>query len=143
MKTGPRLVSTKVSTGMDRPSRFGSRRKALEILNSGRAYNKMKEIIKAQQGNIFDPENIKIGKFKYDVKTNKSGIVMKIDNKLISRIARIAGAPLNKSAGIYLHKHVGNKVKKHSILFTIYSESRQKLSFAKEVLKNANGFIIK
>ena len=119
------------------------KKKALEILDSGLAYNKMKEIIKAQQGNIFDPKHIKIGKFKYDVKTNKSGIVIKIDNKMISRIARIAGAPLNKSAGIYLHKHVGNKVKRGNTLFTIYSESRQKLSFAKEVLKNVKVFNIK
>ncbi len=120
-----------------------SKNKALGILNSGKAYNKMKEIIKAQQGNIFDPEAIKIGKFKYNVKANKTGIVKKIDNRAISRIARIAGAPLNKDAGIYLYKHVGNKVKKQDKLFTIYSKSRQKLNFAKEALKNTNGFVVK
>jgi len=117
--------------------------KALEILNSGKAYNKMKEIIKAQQGHILNPEKIKIGKFKYDFKANKNGIIAKIDNKIISRIARIAGAPVNKGAGIYLYNHVENKVKKHDKLFTIYSESKQKLNFAKDFLKNANPFIIK
>ena len=117
--------------------------KALEILNSGKAYKKMKEIIKSQQGNIFNPENIKIGRLKYFVKANKKGVIKKICNKTISRIARITGAPLNKGAGIYLHKHVGNKVKKGEKLFTIYSESRQKLNFAKETLKNTNDFTIK
>ena len=117
--------------------------KALDILDSKLAYAKMKEIIKAQQGHVFDPEHIKIGNFKYDLKANKSGTVTKIDNRAISRIARIAGAPLNKGAGIYLYNHVGDKVKKHNKLFTIYSESRQKLEFAKESLKNANPFIVK
>ena len=117
--------------------------KAVELLDSGRAYKKMKEIIKAQQGSIFNPEKIKIGKFKYDVKANKSGTVKKIDNRTIARVARVAGAPLNKGAGIYLHKHAGNKVKKGHNLFTIYSESRQKLDFAKEILKTANAFIVK
>ena len=120
-----------------------SKTKVLEILNSGLAYKKMKELIKAQQGNIFDPEKIKIGKFKYNVVASKTGIVKRIDNKTISRIARIAGAPLNKGAGIYLHKHVGNKVKKEDKLFTLYSESRQKLNFAREFLKNTNPFLVK
>ena len=117
--------------------------KAADILNSGLAYDKMKEIIKAQQGSIFNPEKIKIGKFKYEVKAVKSGTVNKIDNRAISRIARVAGAPLNKGAGIYLHKHIKNKVKKGHKLFTIYSESRQKLDFAKEILKTTNAFIVK
>ena len=119
------------------------KKKILEILNSGKAYSKMKEIIKAQQGNIFDPKQIKIGKFKYDVKSNKNGIITKIDNRIISRIARIAGAPLDKGAGIYLHKHVRSNVKKNDKLFTIYSESGQKLNFAKESVKNTNPLIVK
>ena len=117
--------------------------KTMEILDSGKAYNKMKEIIKAQQGNVFEPGKIKIGRFRYDVLANKSGIVKRIDNRTISRIARIAGAPLNKGSGIYLYKHINNKVKKEEKLFTIYSESRQKMDFAKEALKITNGFVVK
>jgi AMP phosphorylase len=117
--------------------------KTLEILKSGKAYNKMKEIIKAQQGSIFNPEKIKIGKFKYDIRANKPGTVKKIDNRAISKIARVAGAPLDKGAGIYLHKHVKNKVKKGDKLFTIYSENRQKLVFAKDVLKYTKAFVVK
>jgi AMP phosphorylase len=117
--------------------------RALELLNSGKAYKKMKEIIKAQQGSIFNPGQIKLGKFKYDVVANKTGTVKKIDNRTISRIARIAGAPLNKGTGIYLYHHVGSKVKKKHRLFTIYSRSRQKLDFAREALKKTNGFVIK
>lgn len=119
------------------------KRKTLEILNSGKAYYKMEEIIKAQQGNVFEPGKIKLGKFKHDVLANNSGIVKIINNRTISRIARIAGAPLNKGSGIYLYKHVNSKVKKAGKLYTIYSESRQKLEFTKEALKISNGFVVK
>ncbi len=121
----------------------GGKSKAMGILASGRAYSKMKEIIKAQEGNIFEPHKIRIGKFRYDVKSAKRGAIAKISNKSISRIARIAGAPSNKGAGIYLYCHVGEKVKSGDKLFTIYSESRQKLDFAKEALKSEQAFIVK
>jgi len=118
------------------------KKKALEILNSGRAYKKMVEIIKAQQGRITKPEQIKIGKFKFDVKSGKKGVVKHISNSIVSKIARIAGAPVHKGAGIYLYKDVGNKVKKGEKLFSIYSESKIKLDYAKHVLKEGNPFII-
>ena len=118
------------------------KKKALEILNSGKAYKKMVEIIKAQNGKVTKPEQIKIGKFKFDVKSGKKGIVKHISNSIISKIARIAGAPINKGAGIYLHKDVKNKVKKTEKLFTIYAESKQKLDYAKDVLKERNPFIV-
>ena len=118
------------------------RKKAIEILESGNAYKQMKEIIKAQGGNIFNPGKIKIGHFKYDVKSNKKGTIKQINNRTITRIARIAGAPVNKGSGIYLYKHVNDKVKKGDKLFTIYSESKHKLQFAKEFLKNGEGYSI-
>jgi thymidine phosphorylase len=118
------------------------KKKALEILNSGRAYKKMVEIIKAQNGKITKPKEIKIGKFRFDVKSGKKGVVREISNNIVSKIARVAGAPLNKGAGIYLHKDVGDEVKKGEKLFTIYAESKQKLDYAKYVLKEGNPFLI-
>ena len=118
------------------------RKKALEILNSGKAYSKMMEIIKAQNGKLFNPDKIKLGKFIHDFKSNRKGIVKSIDNKIISRIARVAGAPNNKGAGIYLYKHIGSKVKKNEKLLTIYSESREKLKYAKDAVKQHGCFAI-
>lgn len=119
------------------------RNKACELLESGKAYAKMREIIKAQQGKIFEPEQIKLGKFRHDVSSNKKGSIAKIDNHLISRIARVAGAPIDKSAGIYLYAHIGDRVRKGDKLFSIYSESRYKLAFAKDTLKNSFPFLIR
>lgn len=119
------------------------RNKVQALLNSGKAYEKMEEIIKAQGGSVFDPDDIKIGRFKYDVQACKKGTIRIIDNRIISRIARIAGAPINKGSGIYLYKHTGNKVKKGEKLYTVYAESKQKLKFAKDFLKGANGFVVR
>lgn len=117
-------------------------RKALEILDSGKAYMKMLQIIKAQNGKEIAAEDINIGKHQHDILSNKSGRVASIDNLYISRIARIAGAPVDKGAGIYLYKHLNDKVKRGEKLFTIYSESKRELEYAKDVAKSARVFVV-
>ena len=118
-------------------------KKSLELLNSGKAYRKMIEIIKAQNGKEIAAEDIKIGKYSYDITSKKSCKVREIDNIVISRIARIAGAPHDKGAGLYLHKHNGDKIKKGEKLFTIYSESEHEFKFAVEFAKKNNGFVVR
>ena len=118
-------------------------KKSLQILNSGKAYAKMIEIIKAQNGKEIVAEDIKIGNFCCDVLSKKSGIVKEIDNMIISRVARIAGAPHDKGAGLYLYKHVGHKVRKRERLFTIYSEAEHEFEFAVEFAKKNNGFLVR
>ncbi|MBI2653760.1 AMP phosphorylase [Candidatus Woesearchaeota archaeon] len=117
-------------------------KKTLQILNSGKAYQKMVEIIKAQGGKEVAAEDIKIGRHSYDVSSTRSGIVRHIDNLFVSRIARIAGAPRDKGAGIYLYKHVGDRVKRGEKLFTIYSESMHALDYAKDVAKSNEVFVV-
>ena len=118
------------------------KKKASEILKSGLAYKKMKQIIRAQNGKLFDPGKIKLGNFTFDVKANKTGKIKYISNNDISKIARIAGAPVNKSAGIYFHKNSGDKVKKKEKIFTVYAESRYKINYAKETAKQMKIFNI-
>ena len=118
-------------------------KKAFEILNSGKAYQKMVQIIKAQGGKEIAAEDIKIGKYSYDVTSTKSGRVAGIENLFVSRIARIAGAPNDKGAGIYLYRHVGDKVKRGEKLYTIYSESEHEFEYAKDVAKKNKVFVVK
>ena len=120
-----------------------SYKKAFGILDSGKAFSKMIEIIRAQGGKEIAAEDIKIGKFVHDILSPKSGKVAGIDNIAVSRIARIAGAPLDKGAGIYLYKHVRDKVKRGEKLFTIYSESRHELDYAKDMAKKMRVFEIR
>ncbi len=111
-------------------------------LKSGRAYTKMKEIIKAQGGNVFEPSKIKLGKYTLNIKAKRNGRVKHIDNKTIARIARIAGAPRDQGAGLYLYRHNGDYVKKGDKLYTIYSDSTQRLRFAKKIAEKDSGFLV-
>tara|TARA_Y100000310_G_scaffold33096_1_gene31310 strand:- start:3482 stop:4972 length:1491 start_codon:yes stop_codon:yes gene_type:complete len=118
-------------------------RKATKILKSGLAYDKFIQIIKLQGGEETLPDDIKLGKFSYKFKANKSGRVDDIDNIIISRTARIAGAPLEKSAGLYIYKHINDKVKKGDLLFTLYSNTPHKLNNAIEFVTKNQAFSIK
>jgi len=104
---------------------------AESILKSGKALKKMKEIIEAQGGNPnIKADDIKVGDATFDIIAEKEGKIEHIDNKGIARIARIAGAPIDKGAGVYLWKRKGDVVKKGDKILTIYSHSEEKLSLA-------------
>ena len=91
----------------------------------------MKEIIKAQGGDPnITPEKIPLGKYQHSAKAHSSGKVTHISNHLVTRIGKAAGAPNDKGAGIYLHRKVGEVVKKGEVLCTVYAESKEKLENA-------------
>ena len=100
---------------------------AEEFINSGKAFEKFKEIIKAQKGDL---TKIKIAKFKKDIFAKKSGKIKEIHNKKINSLARVAGCPVDKSSGLFLYVHLKDKVKKGDKLLTIYSESESRLTGA-------------
>jgi len=101
------------------------------ILSSGKAKKKMAEIIEAQGG---DPKvrssDILLGDKIFVVESGSKGRVKHIDNKLISKVARAAGAPRDKSSGVFLHVGVGDSVRVGDSLYTIYSASEDKLDEA-------------
>ena len=119
----------------------GVDKSAKEILDSGLAYKKMKEIIKLQGGNEnIKISDIKVGKYRFDYKAKKSGIVVGINNKNLSRLVRIAGAPNDKGAGVYLYVRVGYRFKKGGIIFSLYASSKTKFDYAKNFLEGVTDF---
>jgi len=121
-----------------------AKRKVIEILESGAAYKKMKEIIKEQGGNPnVDPDKIKIGPYSYTFKAPISGKITDIQNFTINKIARIAGAPVDKGAGVYFYnKHEFQKIKKGDKLMTIYAENKVRLKYALNILKKIDEIVI-
>jgi len=107
---------------------------AVDILKSGKAYQKMREIIEAQGGNPdIKPDDIPIGDKKEVVVAPYSGYVTQIYNQQVSQIARAAGAPRDKGAGLVLLRKKEGKVDKGEPLFEIYAEHETKLDEALEV----------
>jgi len=116
---------------------------AKRILNSGKAYEKMKQIIEAQGGDPnIKPEEIALGEHRYKIYSPIDGYVTRISNKAINLIARAAGAPKDKGAGVMLYVKRGYKVKKGDILLEIYSERATKLQDAISILRNINPVVV-
>jgi len=115
---------------------------AKKILDSGKAYEKFLEIIKAQKGDIKKLKKLK-AKFTYDIKLKSSKKVKHMDNKLINRLARRAGCPEDKAAGIYIHKKKGEICEKNNSILTIYTTSKEKMKHAKDFFKKHEKRIIK
>ena len=117
----------------------GKEQKALEAIKSGKAEEKLREIIAHQGGNAaVKPEDIKIGDYGLDICAERSGYILWINNTSLTDVARAAGAPKDKGAGILLHKKLGFKVEKDERLFTVYAEKSRKLERVKKIIDENN-----
>ncbi len=110
---------------------------ARELLVSGKAGKKMREIIKTQGG---DPSvgsaSLRPASHAHEVKAARRGHIHAIDNNQITVICRILGCPTDKSAGIYLNRKLEGTVDKDDILCTLYSSDKWRLTEAVETIKN-------
>jgi AMP phosphorylase len=103
---------------------------AENTLMSGKAMTKFREIIELQGGNPkVKISDIPIGSHSHTVTSKVPGSIFHVDNKTISKIARIAGSPKSKGAGVLLHKVRGDRVNIGDKLYTIYSDSETTLDF--------------
>jgi len=111
---------------------------AWESLRLGKAERKLREIIEAQGGDPkIKPEDIPIGDKKVVIRSQKKGRVLWINNAIIARIARIAGAPKDKGAGVRLYVKIGDHVKEGDPLFEIRAEVGYKLQAAEEIVETS------
>jgi AMP phosphorylase len=111
---------------------------AKESLKSGKALEKMKEMIQAQEGTILSSEQIELSDLKTEVKSEEEGTICRLNVRRFSNIAREAGAPADKKAGVMLKVVEGSKIKKGDVLFEIYAENPRKLAAAKEFAQKNN-----
>ncbi len=119
------------------------RLKAEELLRSGKAMQKLREIIAAQGGNPnVTPEDAPVGKEKAEVKAQEKGKVLWVSTDSIVQIARAAGTPKEKGAGILLKAKLGDAVVKGQVLFEVYAERSSKLTAALELAKKLEPVIL-
>lgn len=116
---------------------------ATEILESGKAFAKFREIVAAQNGNPnISSDDFKIAKYCNGLNSDKKGKVVAIDNKIITKIAKIAGAPSDVKAGIVLNCKIGDSVEDGCPLATIYSDDRGRMDIAAREFAENNPFTI-
>lgn len=112
---------------------------ARDILDSGRALEKMNAIIDAQGRQL---QAFPLGARELDVPGARAGVVVAIDNFQLARIARYAGAPMDKGAGVDLKKKVGDRVEKGEALYHVYAHHAADLAFAERLLQHDCGYRI-
>ena len=119
------------------------RQKAEHMLKSGRAEKKLREIIEAQGGNpAVKPDEIPVGAKKAELNANQAGRVLWISTEDIIHIAREAGAPREKGAGVMLKAKLGEAVKKDGVLLEIYAERSSKLQSALELAQRVQPVVL-
>ncbi len=99
---------------------------ARAALEDGRALRKFHAICEAQ-GAMRTPGR---APFTHVITARHGGTVSVIDNRLIARLAKLAGAPMATTAGIYLQVHAGQSVEAGQPLMTLHAESRGELEYA-------------
>jgi len=116
---------------------------AENMLDSGKAEKKMREIISAQGGNpTIQPEDLPVGKYCDVVRSETAGRVLWLSTDDIVRIAREAGAPKEKGAGVILHAKLGENVRNNSVLFEVYADRSSKLASALKLAKQLSPIVL-
>ena len=115
---------------------------ARDILDSGRALDKMNAIIEAQGRKPFDHNHLQLAHYVYEVKAEAAGCVIGIDNLQIARVARIAGAPKVPTAGVDLVCKLGAPVQAGDVLYRVYAEHHSDLIFAIQQCQKSSGYTL-
>ncbi|HEY9036983.1 MAG TPA: thymidine phosphorylase family protein [Pseudomonadales bacterium] len=103
-----------------------ARDEAARILDSGQAAAQFERICRLQGGFYTPPAS----HFQKDVLCKLHGCINSIDNRKLSRLAKLAGAPQLAEAGVDLKVRCGQRVKPGDCLMTVHSGSSGELEYA-------------
>jgi len=99
---------------------------AATVLDGGGAWRKFQRICEAQGGIRIPP----LASFRKDLTATAEGVVTAIDNRRVSRLAKLAGAPEDRAAGIEMHIRIGDTVARGQPVCTLHAESAGELAYA-------------
>jgi pyrimidine-nucleoside phosphorylase len=124
-----------------------------EMIKSGKAFDKLLEIVKTQNGQTFfikNPEKYPKTKFSHTIYAEKSGYLSKVNNYNIGIGALELGAGrmtkedrIDPSAGIDFKIKIGDRIKKGNELATIYTNNEEKIEQVSNLLYSSLTFTTK
>jgi len=97
-------------------------------LASGAAAAKFRRICEAQGGLRTPP----VSSHRHEITSHSAGRVVAVDNRRLARVAKLAGAPEAKAAGVALHVALGDEIERGHPLYTIHAETPGELDYALE-----------
>ena len=100
---------------------------AKQLLENGTALKKFMAICEAQ-GGFKEPSTAPLS---HDICAPLSGVVTEIDNRNLAKVAKLAGAPHDPTAGIEFFAKVGTQVEPGQVLYRIHSESKGALEYSR------------
>ena len=113
-----------------------NKEKMMENVRNGLAFNKFKEMVKNQGGDVSyldDTSKFKKAKYVFEVKSRKNGIANEINAEDIGRVACYLGAgrvekddKIDMSAGIVLNKKVHDFIEEDDCLCEVYCNDEKK-----------------
>lgn len=102
-------------------------RLAERTLVSGGAWAKFQEICEAQGGMRTPPR----AKHRHDILAMHGGRAGAVDNRRLAKVAKLAGAPRARAAGVELHVRLGDEVPRGNPLYTVHAETVGELEYAR------------
>jgi thymidine phosphorylase len=99
---------------------------ATTTLNSGLAWQKFQAICLAQGGMREPPTAPHI----HTITSTRRGVVAMINNRVISRLASLAGAPADPAAGVDMHVRLGDIVEVGQPLLSVHAQASGELDYA-------------
>jgi thymidine phosphorylase len=115
------------------------RARAEKLLRSGAARGAFERIIDAQ-GRRSPP--VMPGRLIHAVHADRAGAIKEIDGWAITEIARRAGAPLDKAAGVDILRNVGDTVAGGEPLFVIHASAQGDLDEAARLAASSQCYVI-
>lgn len=112
---------------------------ARHTLESGDALATMQKIMAAQGP---PPRTVGLGSLTHEVCAGSTGIVRALDCLRLARIARLAGAPASKGAGIDLLKKAGEPVRSGEPLYRIHAAVESDFGFAIDMASEESGYAV-
>lgn len=145
------ITYTLCQTAFKKAGKFDSKQEAYdyldELIHSGKALEKFKEIVTSQCGDISiidDYTKLPQASIKYEVKTDKDGFVKNIDALKIAKACKNLGAGREKksdsidySAGIYLTQKFTEPVKAGETIAVIYTNKQEAVKEAESMIIDA------
>ena len=132
------IAGMMLSLGLENVSHSQGKRMAKKALSSGQAFEKFKEMVQAQGGDIRyveHPEFFERDAFEGEVLAAEDGFLSGMDTEKIGVAAGLLGAGretkdsvIDMSAGIYLKKKIGDTVKKGEPIAICYAGTKEKLN---------------
>ena len=145
------ITYTLCQTAFEKAGKFTSKEEAYkyldELITSGKALEKFREIVKSQGGDdslIEDYTKLPQASIKYEVKATKDGFVKNIDALKVAKACKNLGAgrdkksdPIDYSAGIYLTQKYGEPVCEGETIAVIYTNKEETIKGAEELILDA------